>query len=222
MVSDACACACFDRYPYGVTPTTVMFSTVGGGWVDSTTGMFNSSAPKEVLKEQDCVGYDQAGGLFGIDPSFPNSISQCYWDNRPYNFDTTGNAMMALFTLSTLAGWTDIMEAGMDKAGIGYQPAPFKAFWFCTFFLFYVMIMAFFVTNLFIGVLIDFISTQDGSALLTGDQQKMVDTMKYSTMHRPELHPHAPSKSLASFANGCIEHKLCWQVIVYGSGFGIW
>ena len=182
------SCNCAYVYPRGVTPSTAMFSSHGGGWVDSIDGSFNNTKPMEVLTEQNCVGDDISGGLFGIDPSFPSSISQCYWDNRPYNFDTTGSAMMSLFTLSTLAGWTDIMEAGVDKAGIGMQPLPFNSPGFTIYFLLYVMIMAFFVTNLFIGVLIDFISTQDGSALLTEEQQMMTDSMKYAQLHRPMLH----------------------------------
>lgn len=34
------------------------------------------------------------------------SIDRCEWLNRPYNFDNFGSAMEALFTASTLAGWT--------------------------------------------------------------------------------------------------------------------
>ena len=76
------------------------------------------------------------------------------------------------------------MEAAVDQNGIGMQPEAFSKPAFVIYFMFYVLIMAFFVTNLFIGVLIDFISTSDGSALLTGDQQKMTDTMKYAKLHR--------------------------------------
>ena len=50
----------------------------------------------------------------------------------------------------------------MEFAGIGYQSIPFNAWGYAIYFMFYVLIMAFFVTNLFIGVLIDFIGTNDG------------------------------------------------------------
>jgi hypothetical protein len=43
--------------------------------------------------------------------------------------------------------------------------------------------MAFFITNLFIGVLIDFISKEDGSALLTEEQQTWIDTQRFQKQH---------------------------------------
>eukprot|EP01050_Picozoa_sp_SAG11_P022828 SAG11_NODE_4416_length_1905_cov_1.266888_1_plen_80_part_00 len=46
-------------------------------------------------------------------------------------------------------------------------------------FVVYILVMSFFVTNLFIGVLIDFIGTSDGTSLLTEKQQKLVDIKKF-------------------------------------------
>lgn len=196
------SCNCAFVFPYNVTPGTAAFGD-DGGWLDKASGVYNISAewPRVVETENHCVGDDRSGGLFGVDPTVPTSVSQCYWDNRPYNFDEVrvlsrsidcpaehrrgasscgcavggqvGHAMMALFTASTLAGWTDIMEAAMDQTGIGSQPLPFNKFGFVIYFMAYVLVMAFFVTNLFVGVLIDFIGTNDGSSLLTDDQQAM-------------------------------------------------
>lgn len=180
--------------------------------VPAVEPLYNTTLPLPVETEQMCVGTNQQGGFYGIDPSLPDAISQCYWDNRPYNFDHVGNAMMALFTASTLAGWTDIMEIGMDQTGIGYQPAPFASAGFAIYFMFYVLIMAFFVTNLFIGVLIDFIGTNDGSALLTEDQQKMGDTMKFAKLHRPELVATAPPNPIRKWCWGLVESK-CWELL---------
>eukprot|EP01048_Picozoa_sp_COSAG05_P025985 COSAG05_NODE_6872_length_889_cov_2.424051_1_plen_260_part_10 len=142
-----------------------------------------------VQTQQHCVGNDGSGGVFGVDPLFPDVVGQCYWDNRPYNFDTVPNAMMALFSASTLAGWTDIMEIGLDTNGIGYQPVPFSKLWEfkVIYFLIYVVVMSFFVTNLFVGVLIDFIGHSDGSALLTESQKQNQDMQKFKKMHRPAV-----------------------------------
>ena len=204
------SCTCTYVYPSGVTPATAVFGD-DGGWLDLTTGLYDTSTPEPVLTENHCVGNDQLGGLYGVDPSLPDTISECYWVNRPYNFDTIGNAMMALFTASTLAGWTDIMEAAIDQTGIGLQPASFSQPGFLVYFLMYVLIMAFFVTNLFIGVLIDFISTSDGSALLTDDQQKMTDTMKYAKIHRPQLADSAPDMLIRKWSWNLVE-STCWNL----------
>lgn len=204
------SCTCSFVYPDGVTPSTAVFGD-DGGWLDLATGLYNESTPAAVVTEDQCVGSDQSGGRYGIDPALPDTISECYWVNRPYNFDSISNAMMALFTASTLAGWTDIMEAGIDQTGIGMQPASFSVPAFIAYFLMYVLVMAFFVTNLFIGVLIDFIGTSDGSALLTDDQQKMTDTMKYAKIHRPQLVETAPEMLIRKWSWNLVESK-CWNL----------
>ena len=227
------SCNCSYTYPDGLSPSNTQF-LVDGSWVDIATGeqcteanstnpFFNADSvvgscrPQKVVKEQHCIGESGDSILYGIDPSFPNSVSQCYWDNRPYNFDTTGNAMMALFTASTLAGWTDIMEAGMDATGIGMQPVPFSGAWVgkCIYFLMYVMIMAFFITNLFIGVLIDFIGNSDGSALLTSDQQMLLDLSKFQKLHRPTLRDRAPANAIRKWFYNLVESKF-WDRLSNG------
>ena len=115
------SCNCSFIYPPGVTPHNTVFHG-NGSWTSNSTKQFFPGPPTAVTKEQHCIGHNGTGGLFGVDGTFPDSVVQCYWDNRPYNFDTTPNAMMALFTASTLAGWTDIMEISLDINGIGMQP----------------------------------------------------------------------------------------------------
>jgi hypothetical protein len=152
--------------------------------------------PIDVDSKKTCLGpqaLNYPGGAYGIDPNFPDAVSQCYWDNRPYNFDTCGYAMQSLFTASTLAGWTDIMEIGLDTRGIDMQPKPFASPIYVLYFLAYILLMAFFVTNLFIGVLIDFIGHSDGTALLTEEQQKLNDMDKFKRLHRPMVKETAPS-----------------------------
>ena len=178
---------------------------------------------QQVMDKRQCVGKPIGMGfegyypenVFGVDPSFPNAISKCYWDNRPYNFDSTGNAMMALFTASTLAGWTDIMEIAVDMRGIDMQPMPFATMPAVLYFLFYVLVMAFFVTNLFIGVLIDFIGHSDGSALLTEDQQKLQDMDKFQKLHRPQLEEEAPPNCLRRWFYGLVE-SMFWNQVSNG------
>ncbi len=208
------SCNCAYVYPPGVTPLTAVFGD-DGGWLDLSTGIYNESYPIEVTTENDCVGDQREGGRYGIDPTLPDAISTCYWDNRPYNFDHVGAAMMSLFTASTLAGWTDIMEAGVDQAGIGMQPTPFNKFYFVVYFMTYVLVMAFFVTNLFIGVLIDFIGTNDGSALLTGEQQASIDTMKFAKLHRPTQERCAPDNWLRAWCWNLVESR-CWEITSNG------
>ena len=118
------SCNCGYAYPAGVTPQTHTFNYFGNATSAETALVL--SGPTYVTDKTICLGPELVGGMYGIDPSFPDTISLCFWDNRPYNFDSCLNAMMSLFTASTLAGWTDIMEAGMDSGLIDEQPDVFR------------------------------------------------------------------------------------------------
>jgi hypothetical protein len=93
--------------------------------------------------------------------------------------------MMAEFVRAS----TDIMEIALDTRGIGMQPVPFSGVWYLKiiYFLLYIIVMSFFVTNLFVGVLIDFIGNSDGSALLTESQQANMDLQKFKTLVRNHI-----------------------------------
>eukprot|EP01051_Picozoa_sp_SAG22_P013108 SAG22_NODE_1433_length_4435_cov_6.497463_1_plen_1296_part_00 len=206
------ACNCGMAFPDGVTPQTHTFDYDGWAVLPNGTRTVRASLVKNILS---CTGPDLAGSIYGIDPNFPDSISKCYWDNRPYNFDTCGNAMMSLFTASTLAGWTDIMEAGIDSGTIDQQPDVFRSNWAIAYFLSYVLIMAFFVTNLFIGVLIDFIGHTDGSALLTEEQQSLIDMQKFQKLHRPTEREVAPPNCIRKWFYGLVE-SMFWDRVSNG------
>lgn len=43
------------------------------------------------------------------------------WRNRKYNFDSLGQALMALFVLSSKDGWVQIMYTGLDAVDVDQQ-----------------------------------------------------------------------------------------------------
>mgnify|MGYP001792634775 CR=1 FL=1 len=43
------------------------------------------------------------------------------WQNKKYNFDDLGNALMSLFVLSSKDGWVMIMYQGLDAVGVDMQ-----------------------------------------------------------------------------------------------------
>lgn len=67
--------------------------------------------------------------------------------------------------------------------------------------------MSFFVTNLFIGVLIDFIGNSDGTALLTESQQANQDLQKFKSLHRPVKRETAPDIYIRRWLYNLCESK---------------
>lgn len=121
-------------------------------------------------------------------------IVPCEWVPKRYNFDNIGQAFMGMFTAATLAGWTDIMEASMDANGIDQQPVGMAAPAAAVYWVLFVFLNAFFITNLFVGVLVDYIAQSDGSALQTEEQAKWTDMKRLIAELRPDIEPPVPPK----------------------------
>lgn len=77
------------------------------------------------------------------------------WINRKYNFDNLGQALMALFVLSSKDGWVNIMYTGIDAVGIDMQPRENYNEWRMLYFISFLLLVAFFVLNMFVGVVVE-------------------------------------------------------------------
>ena len=61
----------------------------------------------------------------------------------------------ALFELCTTEGWFDVMHVAVDSTGIGMQPVRGTGLGWVLFFIFYIIVGAFFMINLFVGNVIE-------------------------------------------------------------------
>ncbi|OQV23966.1 Voltage-dependent T-type calcium channel subunit alpha-1G [Hypsibius exemplaris] len=77
------------------------------------------------------------------------------WINRKYNFDNVGQALMALFVLSSKDGWVQIMYNGLDAVGVDLQPVENFNEWRLLFFISFLLLVGFFVLNMFVGVVVE-------------------------------------------------------------------
>ncbi|XP_043570332.1 voltage-dependent T-type calcium channel subunit alpha-1G-like isoform X6 [Chiloscyllium plagiosum] len=77
------------------------------------------------------------------------------WTRHKYNFDNLGQALMSLFVLASKDGWVDIMYDGLDAVGIDQQPIMNYNPWMLLYFISFLLIVAFFVLNMFVGVVVE-------------------------------------------------------------------
>ena len=77
------------------------------------------------------------------------------WINSQYNFDSLGNALMALFVLASKDGWVQIMYTGIDAVGVDKQPIENYNEWMLIYFISFLLLVGFFVLNMFVGVVIE-------------------------------------------------------------------
>ncbi|KAI4797552.1 hypothetical protein KUCAC02_025004, partial [Chaenocephalus aceratus] len=77
------------------------------------------------------------------------------WVRHKYNFDNLGQALMSLFVLASKDGWVDIMYYGLDAVGVDQQPVMNYNPWMLLYFISFLLIVAFFVLNMFVGVVVE-------------------------------------------------------------------
>ncbi|XP_056315197.1 voltage-dependent T-type calcium channel subunit alpha-1I-like [Danio aesculapii] len=96
----------------------------------------------------------------GLDVRNVTNKSDCLsanyrWVHHKYNFDNLGQALMSLFVLASKDGWVNIMYHGLDAVGIDQQPVINHNPWMLLYFISFLLIVSFFVLNMFVGVVVE-------------------------------------------------------------------
>ncbi|XP_053551805.1 voltage-dependent L-type calcium channel subunit alpha-1F [Bombina bombina] len=76
------------------------------------------------------------------------------WHNSDFNFDHVLSGMMALFTVSTFEGWPALLYKAIDANGENIGPIYNYRVEISIFFIVYIIIIAFFMMNIFVGFVI--------------------------------------------------------------------
>ncbi|KAF1524805.1 UNVERIFIED_CONTAM: Voltage-dependent T-type calcium channel subunit alpha-1I, partial [Eudyptes robustus] len=77
------------------------------------------------------------------------------WVHHKYNFDNLGQALMSLFVLASKDGWVNIMYNGLDAVAVDQQPVINNNPWMLLYFISFLLIVSFFVLNMFVGVVVE-------------------------------------------------------------------
>lgn len=76
------------------------------------------------------------------------------WEQNRFHFDNVAKAMLTLFTVSTFEGWPSLLYVSIDSneenKGPIHNHRPFVA----TYYIIYIIIIAFFMVNIFVGFVI--------------------------------------------------------------------
>ena len=101
------------------------------------------------------------------------------WGTKKFHFDDIFSSMITLFHMATVVGWAEVMYLGMSTTTVDYtmvyKNRPLWAF----FFICFIIIGAFFILNLFVGVVISTFNREKESLgknfLLTEKQKEWLD-----------------------------------------------
>uniref|UniRef100_A0A8C7X5F3 Calcium channel, voltage-dependent, T type, alpha 1H subunit a n=1 Tax=Oryzias sinensis TaxID=183150 RepID=A0A8C7X5F3_9TELE len=148
----------------------------------------------------------------GLDTRNVTNKSDCLqanyrWTNRKYNFDNLFKALMSLFVLSCKDGWVNIMYDGLDAVGVDQQPVRNHNPWMLIYFISFLLIVSFFVLNMFVGVVVENFhkcrqdQEEEEARLREDKRQKMIDKKRRRAMQRPYYADYSPVRLYI--------HRLC-------------
>uniref|UniRef100_A0A3B3CXY8 Voltage-dependent L-type calcium channel subunit alpha n=1 Tax=Oryzias melastigma TaxID=30732 RepID=A0A3B3CXY8_ORYME len=125
-----------------------MFACIG---VQLFRGKFYSCTDPDQMTEETCKGWYiryQEGALHEME------IRKREWTNAELNFDNIFNGMLSLFTISTFEGWPKILYKAIDSSMEDKGPIYNNRVAISIFFIIYLILIAFFMMNIFVGFVI--------------------------------------------------------------------
>ncbi|KAI2661400.1 Voltage-dependent L-type calcium channel subunit alpha-1D [Labeo rohita] len=81
-------------------------------------------------------------------------VRERVWENSDFNFDNVLMGMLALFTVSTFEGWPQLLYKAIDANAENRGPIYNYRVEISIFFVIYIIIIAFFMMNIFVGFVI--------------------------------------------------------------------
>ncbi|XP_044143728.1 voltage-dependent L-type calcium channel subunit alpha-1S isoform X2 [Bufo gargarizans] len=125
-----------------------MFSCIG---VQLFKGKFYSCTDSTKITQEDCRGYfiDVKDG----DPT-QLQLKPRIWMHSDFHFDNVLSGMMSLFTISTFEGWPQLLYRAIDSHTEDMGPIYNYRIEIAVYFIIYIILIAFFMMNIFVGFVI--------------------------------------------------------------------
>ncbi|KAM5237785.1 voltage-dependent L-type calcium channel subunit alpha-1S [Ctenodactylus gundi] len=125
-----------------------MFACIG---VQLFKGKFFSCNDLSKMTEEECKGY-----YYVYKDGDPTHIElrPRQWAHNDFHFDNVLSAMMSLFTVSTFEGWPQLLYKAIDANEEDVGPIYNNRVEMAIFFIIYIILIAFFMMNIFVGFVI--------------------------------------------------------------------
>ncbi|XP_017354897.1 voltage-dependent L-type calcium channel subunit alpha-1S isoform X1 [Cebus imitator] len=125
-----------------------MFACIG---VQLFKGKFFRCTDLSKMTEEECRGY-----YYVYKDGDPTQIElrRREWVHSDFHFDNVLSAMMSLFTVSTFEGWPQLLYKAIDSNGEDVGPIYNNRVEMAIFFIIYIILIAFFMMNIFVGFVI--------------------------------------------------------------------
>ncbi|KAL5266763.1 hypothetical protein ACHWQZ_G003966 [Mnemiopsis leidyi] len=127
---------------------TFMFSVMG---VHMLEGKFFFCTDSSKKTAPECMGSYFA---FPSNDAENRKVEERKWQKHFFRFDDVQLAMLTLFTVATFEGWPDVMTNMMDASLKDHGPIENANPALCIYIVVYLVVMSFFMINIFVGFVI--------------------------------------------------------------------
>uniref|UniRef100_A0A3Q1F838 Voltage-dependent L-type calcium channel subunit alpha n=1 Tax=Acanthochromis polyacanthus TaxID=80966 RepID=A0A3Q1F838_9TELE len=125
-----------------------LFACIG---VQLFKGKFYSCTDPSKMTEEECQGFFWKH----MENSLQDTVlAKREWLNSDFNFDNVLYGMLALFTVSTFEGWPKLLYRAIDSDEEDMGPVFNNRVDVSIFFIIYIILIAFFMMNIFVGFVI--------------------------------------------------------------------
>eukprot|EP00744_Colponema_vietnamica_P002169 GILI01003469.1.p1 GENE.GILI01003469.1~~GILI01003469.1.p1 ORF type:complete len:956 (-),score=53.50 GILI01003469.1:231-2717(-) len=144
-------------------------------------GSFHRCTDPLVTAHANCTGYV-------IDP-YTNITSERHWYSSPRNFDNFGNSILALFEVSTLEWWTDVMWDCVDAVSSEVAPRRDHNLFYPFVFMLFILLTSFVFLQLFLAVMMSsYMKAQEslgGVSFVTPEQRMWGEALRIFLRYEP-------------------------------------
>eukprot|EP00050_Salpingoeca_kvevrii_P014645 m.38383 g.38383 ORF g.38383 m.38383 type:complete len:1677 (-) comp5887_c0_seq1:4731-9761(-) len=151
-----------------------IFAVIG---VQRFKGTFDYCSDMSIQTEGACTG------TF-VDPESGDTVDR-EWIHPDFNFDNLPNAMLLLFSVSTFEGWVGFMNQAIDGTEEGMGPIENNNRAVGLYFIAYIVVIAFFMVNIFVGYVIVVFSAEGESANNSGLDSNQRKCVEYAINAKP-------------------------------------
>uniref|UniRef100_A0A2K6A3L7 Voltage-dependent L-type calcium channel subunit alpha n=1 Tax=Mandrillus leucophaeus TaxID=9568 RepID=A0A2K6A3L7_MANLE len=125
-----------------------MFACIG---VQLFKGKFFRCTDLSKMTEEQCRGYYY---VYKDGDPMQIELRRREWVHSDFHFDNVLSAMMSLFTVSTFEGWPQLLYKAIDSNEEDVGPIYNNRVEMAIFFIIYIILIAFFMMNIFVGFVI--------------------------------------------------------------------
>ncbi|KFW85831.1 Voltage-dependent L-type calcium channel subunit alpha-1S, partial [Manacus vitellinus] len=182
-----------------------MFACIG---VQLFKGKFYRCTDPSKLTEKECRG--QFINYVDADPT-QIEVQERMWVHSNFHFNNVFSAMMSLFTVSTFEGWPELLYMAIDTNAEDAGPIYNYRMEIAMFFIIYIILIAFFMMNIFVGFVIVTFQEQGENEYKNCELDKNQRQCVQYALKAPEH--HLPGH--AAHSGGWTCRQLTWLLLPY-------